>query len=764
MLPEPLRREGPLLLAMVLVGAVLGGLLVGFEPVGGDPDRLYRPLKSELARALHEGRLPFWSERFGLGIPLVAESHVAAFYPPNWLFYRVLDLATAYRLAMWLHYVALVGTTYFYGRCLGLVPWGAALAAVAFTLCGFQAIHSSHEPFYHLMPYLPMALGLAERYLATGRTGWLAALPMTLGLQWTLGHFQIQTWTSALVVSTGLWRAVFDQRPWRRVFALIAATGLGAALAAVQLGPSWQFAEQVGQTRRPVSERLFYSFPPSHWFEAALPRLVRELRLGPEDPYWFGQQTTGFEAALYVGTIPLILAGVGVLVRPGRRGILPWMVLVPVSFALATMPRWWPEGYLGVLAVPGLGYFRVPARYTLLTCLGLALLAGEGFDRSIATARFRLGLAVAVLFGGCAAVAAVFWTMRPDVQVRSTFGGIPDGFLWAVLAWSAALAIVLVWRSQRLESWALLAASALELAILYYGGTTQWGWSIALPGRSPTLGALAGHFGVRLVGGELENLPVRAGLVTGYPYLGFALPQPDDLLKRMQEPLVQAGSTAIADPAGTEVFQRWLRRLGVTHLVGHRPSWRGLGTELSRGRDPALDRIVYRAAGEPAVRVWSIVRLDEPFPGARVALRARTIPDRRALLDRLSRSDDREIAWFLAEDRVPERPDARSARLVAWDGIRATVELEGACDLVIARTFDPGWRAQSDQGPAPPIFPADGGLLAVRLEGSGVHRVGLHYRPPRLALWVAITLIAGILELGLAAAAVFGGVRDRMRR
>ena len=118
---------------MLLVGIVLGGLLVGYEPVGGDPDRLYRPLKSELARSLAAGELPFWSDRFGLGVPLVAESHVAAFYPPNLLLYRVFDVSTAYRLSMWLHYVALVATTYGYARCLKLSPWGSALAGVAFS-------------------------------------------------------------------------------------------------------------------------------------------------------------------------------------------------------------------------------------------------------------------------------------------------------------------------------------------------------------------------------------------------------------------------------------------------------------------------------------------------------------------------------------------------------------------------------------------------------------------------------------------------------
>jgi len=173
-LATSVRREMPLVCAMLAVGTILGGLLVGYEPIGGDPDRLYRPLKTELARALRAGRLPFWSDRFALGAPLVAESHVAAFYPPNLALYRFLDVSAAYRLSMWFHYVALAAATYAYARSLGILPWGGALAALAFTLCGFMTIHSSHEPFYQLMPYLPLALALAERYMATGRVAWLA--------------------------------------------------------------------------------------------------------------------------------------------------------------------------------------------------------------------------------------------------------------------------------------------------------------------------------------------------------------------------------------------------------------------------------------------------------------------------------------------------------------------------------------------------------------------------------------------------------------
>src|SRR5262245_6861862 len=103
--PPPARVPTPLLAALAAVALAVGGLLVGYEPVSGDPDCLYRPIKSELARALQRGTLPLWSDRLGLGVPLAAESHAAAFYPANWLLYGVMNVAPAYRLAMWLHYV-----------------------------------------------------------------------------------------------------------------------------------------------------------------------------------------------------------------------------------------------------------------------------------------------------------------------------------------------------------------------------------------------------------------------------------------------------------------------------------------------------------------------------------------------------------------------------------------------------------------------------------------------------------------------------------
>ena len=156
-----------------------------------------------------------------------------------------------------------------------------------------------------------------------------------------------------------------------------------------------------------------------------------------------------------------------------------------------------------------------------------------------------------------------------------------------------------------------------------------------------------------------------------------------------QERIFRSGPRGVPDQKDTVTLRRWFRRCRVTHLVDYRGTAAAFSKDVVRRRDHALDQIIYHPAGEPASRSWAIVELDEPFPEARVALRSRTIDDRVALINRLSLSDDQDIAWFLAEDRVPARPDARSARLVAWDGTTATVEHDGACDLILVAQLRP---------------------------------------------------------------------------
>ncbi|HWE39022.1 MAG TPA: hypothetical protein VG406_20915 [Isosphaeraceae bacterium] len=733
------RRWAPWIVAMLAVAAPLAGLLVGFEPVGGDPDRLYRPIKQELARALRAGRLPFWSDRFGVGMPLVAESHVAALYPPNLALYRVLGVTHAYRLAMGLHYLLLVATTFAYARTLGVGPWGSGLAAVSFALCGFQAIHSSHEPFYHVIVYIPLMLLAAERYLASARLAWLVLLAAGFGVSLTLGHFQLQGWTAGVVLSTGAWRCLVDRRPARRGLALAIALAWGAAMAAMQLGPTWELAEVAGMAARSPGELASYAYPPSHWPELFFPRLFAGLPGGPEGPYWVRLDTTRYEACFYVGTIPLILAAVGLTSMGRDRALRPWAVVVPVAFALATLPFWSRPGFANLALLPGFGHFRCPARYTLWCSLGLALLAGRGLDRLMEKRSQPTAMAVALLLALVAAVAAVAYC--GSVRYRAVLAGAR---LWSALgegaiAWAIGLAAVLAWRRGRVGPWALLVLTALELGTLYHRGTTRWGWSRPWPTESPVFRALAREKDVGLIGGQLDDLPVRAGFVPAAPYFGFRLPNPP------YKPLEAAKVQRIGrGPEAAYTRSTWLRRLGVTHGVWDSRVLDREATLLYEGPDPDLDRLVYLPTGEPSARTWRVTRSAGALPRVRVARQVRVAYAATDLLRGLERAVDADEAWFAAATapRDIPGPPARTARIVSWRDDVGLVDHDGTAVLVVNRMAYPGWTARLDDGPERPTSTVDFGLQGILLTGSGRTKVALRYRPTGLGAWAILSSLA----------------------
>jgi hypothetical protein len=736
----PRRSRRPLLAALGLVGLVLAPLPAGYEPAGGDPARIFLPVKAELARALRAGGLPFWSDRFGAGVPLLAESHAAALYPPNWALYRLLGVDAAYRLSMWLHHLALAGATFAYARRLGIGPWGGALAAVSACLSGPLAAHATHEWAYHALPFLPLALLLADRHVEDGRAAWLALLALALGAQWLLGHFQVQAWTNGLVLLAGAWRAARDRRPPRRVAGLALAVAWGGAIAAAQLGPSWELARVVRFDLRPSrGDPRFFSFPPAHWAEPAVPGVfARVLGGAPESPYWTAQASTGFEARLYAGTIPLILAAVALVGGRRPRGLDAWCAIVPLSFAAATLPRWWPGGYDLLMAVPGLNLFRAPARYTFLTAFGLALLAGAGLDRAIRAARFRAGLGLALALGAAAAGWSAWWF---EARGLAPAAGWPATLALGALGWWAlAVAAVAAWRLRPgIGSPLVLSATAAELACLYHG-STAWARPATLPGSSPVLSALAAWPGVRRVGGDASNLPVLVGLPTARPYLGFDMPPPASIL------YFAGDARAVRDPSA--VLQ--LRRLGVTHLAWAGPVRVAGATTILEAPDPTLDRLADRPPGG----TWRVARLPEPWPEARAATRALVARGRAELLRALMSRPDPKLALYLPDDDPgePSGPWAARAEVLAWDGREATVAHDGAADLVVIRTHYPGWLASVDDGPWRPTRPADAGLQAVRVEGSGTSRVRFRYRPSNFDALATVSILAASLAPAVAAA------------
>ena len=191
---------------------------------------------------------------------------------------------------------------------------------------------------------------------------------------------------------------------------------LGAGIAAVQLLPTAELA-QASSRAGGVTEAVFteFSYNPRN--------LVLLL-----DPFVFGNPypNVSVEVIAYLGAMPILLAGLAILKRR-NRGTYFWLALAGVSFLLALggiNPL-----YRALRFLPVLNFFRVPARFLYPMSLGLAMLAGIGFDAARARTPDKGLTRAAILIGAISAslIGLVIW-LAANLDAESWI------LLWRVLA------------------------------------------------------------------------------------------------------------------------------------------------------------------------------------------------------------------------------------------------------------------------------------------------------------------------------------------
>jgi hypothetical protein len=315
--------------------------------------------------------------------------------------------------------------------------------------------------------------------------------------------------------------------------------------------------------------------------------------------------------------------------------------------------------------------------------LGLALLAGAGCDRWLEGKGRGIAAGAALVVFLLGAA----WLAVPNQRLGWTLG-------------AAAVAVVLTlslrWpRERRWAWWPLLPAVAMIDLLLAHGGILR---AIPLDRLYPETGAvrfLQAQEG--RVAGLDQALRPNAALV-----YGLSDPRGDDPVKLERYEAVYR-SFAPGNPVFFEPIQRWddpwLDRLGVRWVVAgptpeipERPGWR----LAYRGTDA---RVYERPRALPLVR-WTA------GGGALVD-------------EEMTRPGFWKIAW--------------------WTPVRSK--------LVVAETWDRGWRASAGGKPVP-VVPVDGTLLGIEL-GPGAGTLELRYRPAGLAAgaWLSVLGLAGLAAL-----------------
>ncbi|MGE5262512.1 MAG: YfhO family protein [Acidobacteriota bacterium] len=402
----------------------------------GDISLFFYPTHLAYANALRALRLPLWEPKILAGFPLFAEGQIGALYPTHPFLYGLLpiDIATNYDILLHLVWVA-VGT-YLVVRIWKLQPPSALLTAFAFSTGGFFLPRLQHMSVLATASWLPWLIWAWEKYEhATDRREkwqWFALLALMTGIQLLGGHPQF-AFSSALLLSLYAvvrWergprtrqplfspegrrmapvRIFFEYFDPTRLIPLVLFLGIGAAIAAMQLVPTFELASFTNRAGG-LEARFFnaFSLRPIHFLMFFNPFLLG-------NPY----PNVSVEVIGYVGLLTLLLAIAAPILRRDRRVVF-FAVIAVVALFLGLGDQSLP--YRALRHLPLFNYFRVPSRFLYWYTFAAAVLAGITLDHLLALAPRSASLTrgqkaviaifavmVAILVGIVPAVPLAFW-------------------------------------------------------------------------------------------------------------------------------------------------------------------------------------------------------------------------------------------------------------------------------------------------------------------------------------------------------------------
>lgn len=362
-----------LLLLLLLPFAWWWPLLTGRLPDYMDTVTYLFPLRTAVAHQLRSGCLPLWLPEIFCGTPLAANPQVAAFYPPQLLFY-LFPTAIGFGILAILHYclagIGAYALVYSITRSRG----SALLAGLIFQFGSMMIGRIALLPHVYACAWVPWIFLSAEQSLA--RTGKLEradlGLAALLAVQFLAGAPQISYYTGlALIV---LWLTRGLQRPrligWfvlRGGFAVL----LAAALAAIQLLPTHEFLSLVRRNEIPLRDLVTQSLNGPFIWKSLLGFTIAQ-----------GEDIDSINA---VGILPYLLSISCLIFRRYRSTAAPYLCASVLGWLLsmgALMPFW-------VHVLPGLDRFHAPRRALMIWSMLLPIATGLGFAQFLEVVRER---------------------------------------------------------------------------------------------------------------------------------------------------------------------------------------------------------------------------------------------------------------------------------------------------------------------------------------------------------------------------------------
>lgn len=755
---------------------IRGGKVPFFRDLGP----YFYPMRFHLSQSFQAGELPLWNRHVSMGYPFLANPQVGVFYPPHLLFF-VLSFFDAVRFLFVFHYgVAALGS-YLLCRRWGYSPYLALIGSILFSFGGIIVSLSNLLDHFQTAVWLPWAVLLWERLLASGARRDFFVFVLALLIQLLAGSPEVYSMGMALLLMDGLrLKAQEGHVTYRRLFvSFLGANGLVAGLAMVQIAPTYELFLQSWRSQAiPYDKVAAWSMQPL--------RLINFFFLDKEvDPEAYNGLRFFFSSeppliiSLYMGAISLF--GLCLWPRGGSlkgKGILLGLILLALVFALGGYTPVHSTLYEHFLAFR---WIRFPEKVLVLAHV-LLLFAALGGLRSFleerdraSTLPFMILSAVSILWLGLY-IFSRFRTELIALFMARIAPGLPSDF-------DARNVSGVVFSAERQV---ILAAGILLLFFLFKRGNL---------GKNIFQLLLVGLVFFDLASAHRPyHLAVHPDTVLRPPaILSSPDAEPYRLVYFLDRSHLHPNTYAFTKRPFTStvssVFATLIPNAGVFYGFDYMQELEALG------RKP-YNLFLRVASGLPPERLYRLLavlnvkyintfgplpdgdihpigdfpdypsrlyRVDRPVPRTYIASKVKFEQEPQRILDQLSGPgfDPRRDVILDGPLSVPiTGVTVARSEIVRYAPHQVTIRasLNGSGILVLADSFYPGWRATVD-GREAEILRANFFLRGVSL-GPGNHRVDFYYEPRSFTIGLGISLLTA---LGIIAGSAVLAYRRRRR-
>jgi hypothetical protein len=392
-----------------------------------------------------QGEVPLWNPYNNGGLPFIADTQAAVFYPPRLLTIALCSISGtgwtyhALELEMTFHVLLYTLTMYALVRRMTGNVFAAFVAAV---VGGYGGYVSGYPPLQLALLeagiWLPLAvLGVFEAVSSERlRWHWLALTGTTLGLSWMAGHPQTSFFLTYLLLAYYAYRLYRYRLNWRYfVIGAVLFGGIAVGTVAVTLFPGVEYLLRTSRSDLGFDAKG-HGFPFQDIAQMLFPGVVSLF------------------SPLYIGLTGLMLVVVAVWQRTSET--LFWLVVAVFALVLSVGEQ---SALYHTLynVLPGLRFFRGQERAAYLAANSFAILAGMGAAALLPELARRLRLVsggLLVFCTGLASIVFVLWLNNRDTYAVAI----------GSMAFSAIIAAALCWlvpQAARSSAWRPLLALLL---------------------------------------------------------------------------------------------------------------------------------------------------------------------------------------------------------------------------------------------------------------------------------------------------------------